>query len=372
MTEPDKEPKLRIVDEEERPSEEVVRLSNAGEKYEPVARLELPPEPEKAERIESVTRDSFDGRTQEPGVESIMGGQEIQAGVEKNWGEGEAAKKIVPYGWFVAIAALVAGAIFMSYRSIENGKEKVAVIEQKIETTREENEIRSKDAGTLVSRIEQETKDYLAAATIEEMLPHVRQPERVRPLMESWYKWHPLKPTVFKNMGEFGGVNLKGLPFWRIKAVVDTGDIHDLIVEQLSDTTAKIDWEMDVYYQPTDWDRFVKDRSSEQAWDFRVLATPDSFFSHEFPDDGHWACFQLMTAGGDYVFGYAPADSQLTKILRGMARSSPDRSTPVILRLHRPLGIKSPRGVLIDSLVAPSWVIIGDEKELAVDVPAHR
>ncbi|MDB6077052.1 MAG: hypothetical protein JWO82_799 [Akkermansiaceae bacterium] len=359
---------MRVVDESGKSSEEIVRLSSDGETQEAVARLESPKALEIPERIEGAKLENFGGRTQDPGIEALLDGVDIQANVEKSWGgEDEEGKKNAPYGWFVLIALLVGGALFMGYRTTQQGKQKVEQVKQEGDAKIEDNKLRDKEATVLVRAIEQEVKAYLAAGTIEERLAHIRQPERVRPLMEDWYRRHPLKAETYKSTGSLAGVSFRRLPFWRIQAETSDDQIHDLLLEQTSDTAAKVDWETDVYYQPMDWDRYVKERTSDKAYDFRVLTAPDTFFSHEFADDERWASFRIATADGDYLFGYARADGKITRMLHAITSMTESGVAPVILRLRTPADVKSPRGVIIESVVAPNWILMGDEVPVSDD-----
>lgn len=361
---PESDPKLRVVDDEaEKADDGVVRLKAAGSSFEQVQRLA--PEKkavEEPERLESERRVISEGRSQEPGVEAILDQEEVAENVEQPWGGGDGRLAGVPYGWFVLVIAAVVAAGVWSVNQMRKGEKEVAHRLAEVRVMNEDDAAEDRAARELVDRIERVVSDYLAADTIEKILPVVRHPDRVKPLIEEEWKVRPKRAMKFARLITFQPASVPGGAFWIIRAEVRDrdGEPQNLIVEQIGDTDVRVDWETHVCYQPMDWDRYVAERPTT-AMDFRVWVTPDSHYSHEFSDAGRWRCYRIMTRGSEeHLFGYAPADSDIARELDGYFQSNPGGKATVIARLRVPAGISSPHGVVVEKLVEPRWMYVTD------------
>ena len=357
------DPKLRIVDDQDEKTDEVVRLNVSGTSFDEVERLTTTAkrvQEEEPERLESQPRENFEGRSQEPGVEAILDKEEVVENVEQPWGGRDGRLVGVPYGWFVLLIALVAGAGIWAALQSRKGEQQVAVRLQEVRDMDEDDAAEDRAAHALVDRIEKLTSDYLAADTIDKIVPLVRQPERVKPLIEREWKVRPKQALKFSRMTVFQPASIPGGTFWIIRAEVRDGEPQNLIVEQKSDTDVRVDWETHVCYQPMDWDRYIAERPTE-AMDFRLSITPDSYYSHEFSNAGKWRCYRLNTRGtDDYLFGYASPDSEMALELDRYFQGNPGGTATVIARLRFPAGGNSPRGVVIDKLIEPRWMYVTD------------
>lgn len=361
MPDPDPIPKLRVLDDgETRADQEVVRLRTGGPDFEPVAKVEQAPPPETPERIEGKAREHFEGRSIEPTIDAILDPQEMAENVERPWGEEGTRLGGLPYGWFVlfALVALVAGV--WSLRSMKKGEEKAVQVQETVREKVEEDELEEAGARELVGAVEAAVESYLAADTLERILPLVRNPERVRPLIEETWSANPPRRLRFKRLAMFQPALLDGKSFWVVRADVVEGPSQNLLLEQTGEREVKVDWETYVCYQPMPWDRFAVERPSGRSLEFRVWAAPDRFYSHEFSDAGKWACFRLTAKDSDeHVFGYAQADSEAAKILRTYCAGSRNGVATVILSVRVPEESASPRGVVIEKIVEPRWARVG-------------
>jgi hypothetical protein len=359
---PESDPKLRVVDDEAENAEDgVVRLKAAGSSFDQIQRLAPAKEVvEEPERLESERRGTFEGRSQEPGVEAILEQEEVVENVEQPWGVRDGRLAGVPYGWFVLVVVAVAAAGVWSVNQMRKGEKEVAQRLAEVRVMNEDDAAEDRAARELVDRIEQVVSDFLAADTVEKILPVVRHPERVKPLIEEEWKVRPKRAMKFARLITFQPASIPGGTFWVIRAEARDAEPQNLIVEQIGDTEVRVDWETYVCYQPMDWDRYVAERPTS-AMDFRVWVTPDSHYSHEFSDAGRWRCYRLMTRGSEeHVFGYSPADSDVARELDGYFQSNPGGKATVIVRLRVPAGSSSPNGVVIEKLVEPRWMYVTD------------
>jgi hypothetical protein len=371
MAENDPTPKLRIIEEqEETPAESVVRLGGGKTEKAPAQRLQQDPvpavrpvheapatTPEAAARLESVAREHFEGRSVEPGVEAIFEQQAAAATVEQPWGGEEKRVSGIPYGWFVLIGLLVISGGVWSLLKMKEGEKKVAIAHGTVREKVEKDEQDEAVARELVDEVESVVRSYLAADTQEKILPLVRQPERVRPLIEKAWQTRPKKAVKFVRMRMFQPALLDGKPFWVVRAEVEDGPAENLLLEQTGDAGVKVDWETHVSYQPIPWEDYIANRAADQSFDFRIYVTPDNFYSHEFADSSKWRCFRLTTKdSAEHLFGYVAADSEAARFLAEACAHAPRGTTAAILRLRRLPESGSPRGVVIEKIVAPRWV----------------
>jgi hypothetical protein len=356
---PDPEPKLRVLDDAPADPAEVVRLGGRGMSAQRVERLPGPPPPEPAERLESEARENFGGRSAEPGVEAILDTAEMAGSVEQPWGLEVSRLRGVPYGWFVLIFVTLAGAGVWSIQAMRQGEERLEIDHGTVREMVERDQVETKAATLLVERVEQAVAAYLEADTIDGMLAWVRHPERVRPMIEAEWQLRPKPSLKFARMTLFQPATLGQKPFWVVQAEVRDGEPQSLLVEQTAENAVKIDWETHVCRQPMEWGRYVADRPTGKALDFRLLAMPDTLYSHEFSDGGRWNCFRLLARNSDEsLFGYAPAGGEVAQQLEALCRAAPGQQATVLLRLRVPEGIASSRGVVIERIVAPRWLIL--------------
>jgi hypothetical protein len=361
MPDPDPIPKLRVLDDGDKgPEQEIVRLETSGPDFEPVTKVEKAPPPETAERIEGTAREHFEGRSIEPTIDAILDPQEMAENVERPWGEEGTRIAGLPYGWFVLFTVLTLGAAVWSLRSMKKGEEKAVQVQETVREKAEEDELEDAGARELVGAVEATVESYLAANTLERILPLVRDPKRVRPLIEETWAARPPRSARFKRLAMFQPALLDGKSFWVVRADVEDGPSQNLLLEQTGEREVKVDWETHVCYQPMPWDRFAVERPSGKSMEFRVWAAPDNFYSHEFSDMRKWSCFRLRAKDSDqHVFGYAEAGSETAKVLRSYCAGSRNGAATVILSLRVPEESASPRGVVIEKIVEPRWARVG-------------
>lgn len=361
---PDPEPKLRVIDETPEEPSEVVRLGARGVAVEPVERLPGRKVQEAPERLESEVHESFEGRSLEPGVEAILDQQAQAENVEQPWGTGDGRLVGVPYGWFVLILLALVGAGVWSLMAMRLGEKKLEIDHGAVREMVAKEVDANKTASVLVDRVEEVVAAYLRADTIEEILPWIRDPERVKPMIEDAWKSEPKSRMKFERMAVFRPANLGLRPFWVVSAEVADGEVQNLLVEQIGETEVKVDWETHVCRQPMPWKAYVEGRPDGSALDFRVWAVPDQFFSHEFSDGKKWRCFRLTAKGAEeHLFGYALSGSEVSRELESLCRNSAGMRASAVLRLRIPEGSVSPLGVVIEKIVAPRWMILAEPDE---------
>lgn len=103
----------------------------------------------------------------------------------------------------------------------------------------------------------------LASPDWRDMLPHVRHPDRVRPLMEEYYDRHTWAPIHFTSSGASKFEELLGHRFLAVQTVDDSGRTLTIGLEKTSGGW-KLDWELLVPLTSIQWQKFLEDRPLEK------------------------------------------------------------------------------------------------------------
>lgn len=338
------------------PANAPVRL-NVPEKAERI--VPLPPEvsePELPQRLEASERGPISGRSQEPGLEQILPESEVAAISDDPW-ERKAEAPIVPWGWFVLVGLILAGAIGWSLWQLSTGEQKVNATYTQATEELEKDALQTKEAEEFVSRVEETLRGYFNADSIDELAKWVRHPKRVKPLMESWYATHPLQRDPMVKMTEFVQLPFddRGL-FWRARVRTASGRPQEVYLEEQPDGSVKIGWETLVGYQPMAWDDYVHNRPGGSL-DFRLTVQPDTFYSHEFADSSRWVCYRLTAPKSEEVaYGYVERSHPVAVFLENYFREREGKAAQLILRLNTPSSLNSPRGMIIEDILSVRWL----------------
>ncbi|WP_193213986.1 hypothetical protein [Luteolibacter marinus] len=351
------DPKLRILEDQDGDEADVVRLEGGipAEPEEKPVPLEAP------ERLVVAVREAGPVRSLEPGVEVIMTQEEPEKGLEEVWGENQGKPVRVPHGWLWLLGLAVVGGGIWAVATMRRGEQQLDLDRATIQEKVDDEVMEERTALALVNRVEQVVDSFLAADNVGELLPLVRQPDRVKPLIEAHAKERPKKSQSFVRMAAFQPATLDNHPFWAVRAEVAGGDHVDLLLEQVGDTEVKVDWESFVCYQPMDWDRYAEVKKDVGPMDFRVWVVMDSHFIHEFSDSGRWRCFRLNAKDSkSALYGYAEAGSEVEKKLTAYCLANRLTLAPAILRLRAPEGGEAEKAVLIEEVVTLRWQHVDD------------
>lgn len=363
MAREEKRFELKPVEEVVQPPEPVIRLES--DETSQRARSSRPPSPHEppapSHRLDVPTRQDYESRTHQPGIEALIeNGPFNPDGLEQDWGKVSTQQRNIPWGWFVLIGLLLAGAAIWSLAGVKKADVKAEQIRVETESAVFKDEKEEQEASQLIERIDAVTRDFFNAASVDAMVPLVRHPERVRSLMEHYYSEHPLVPMTVVRTKILQPLTLDNRAnFWMKSVELAEKQNRNLIVEVLENGEPKIDWETLVCYQPMNWDAYANGRPAGTSMDFRVYVEPDNFFSHEFSDPEKWNSFRLTALDADEtLFGYVPAGSELSDQIIGLLKRNQGSKTSLVLTLTIPEGLKSRRGVVIEKLLSPRWLYV--------------
>lgn len=318
-------------------------------------------EDETSHRLEVPEHLNFEVRSHQPGIEVLIEGNANNPNLlEQEWGSEAARQRHIPWGWFALIGLALAGAVVWSLTRVQEGDVQAKQVRVNSDAALQEDAKEVEEAGALVEGIENATREFFAASDVERLLAWVRQPERVRPLMERHYARQPLVPNRFVRSKILRPLTLDNRGnFWMAGVELKDGTSRNLIIEVFDTGEPRIDWETLVCDQPMLWDDFATQRPEGTSLDFRVYVERDNFFSHEFADSSLWICYRLTALGSEEtLFGYVRRNDALGQRIEDALNRNQSQRASMILRLGIPEGLNSRRGLMIERLLSPRWIYV--------------
>lgn len=298
-------------------------------------------------------------KIQESDVSEIMDQPEEMVDLEEAWGE---PKKSLPIGWFILAALIACGLGGWATMSLFDAQPQIEAADEEKQEILIDLEKEEKEVKQTLGKMEDCVREYLAADTIEKMLPYVRHSDRVKPLMEHYYQTHTIQPGAFQHFKRIRSMGMGGQSFVYGRMELNDGTSRKVLIEQLNDGTFKVDWESDVCYLPMKWDQYIEKHPAEPI-DMRVQVIPDNFYAYEFRDESQFDCYKITTLNADeHLFGFvvkgSPTAIDIEKIISKAQEFTADKPQPMILRLRFPKNSASKRCVWIDQMLSSRWTYV--------------
>lgn len=312
-------------------------------------------------RLDLPSKDEGELRTHQPGVDAIIETEVATPELlEHNWGETSTRRHSVPWGWFLLIGLAITGTLVWSLMRVHTARNQTERIRVETESTLILEEKAEREASQLIDRIDKTIRDFFNTTSVEALTRLVRQSERVGPLMRRYYAAQPLGFQRLNAIHRLRPLPMHNLDtFWMASVSLGNSKTRHIILEIMESGEPRVDWETLVCYQPMKWDDFAAQRPTGTSLDFRVYVERDSFYSHEFADEKLWTCFRLTALDNEEaLFGYARSGSEEAQAMLRLIDENDGRKASLILRLIIPEGVRSPRGVVIESLLSARWIYI--------------
>ena len=201
-------------------------------------------------------------------------------------------------------------------------------------------------------------KRYWATAKWEDRLPLVREPDRVKPLMQTFYESQmgtdPL-PGSQLGVARFRIDGLEVIHFTfessRPSVVLEVAMLRD------SSGVFRIDWESCVGYCDKTFVQLRLQRPTEPVL-LRTVVQLDDYYNFEFDDPQKFICVKMISPSGGYsLFGYAKRSGEIGEWLeRELAGQGVSRGLTVLVAY--PPKAQSDQCVAIQAILADRWLTL--------------
>lgn len=291
--------------------------------------------------------------------------------VEKVWGlmSRVGTMALVALGLFVLVGAGVAGWYL--------ARSQAPVVEQMVEVEQfPERYFPTMDEGEAAAELVQK---FLATDTVEAKLPFVRFPEKVKPLMDLWYKGRPdrvitaYRDDLAKSPELTKFLHIDGTKFIVIYMLLEPEKEYKLFaVESTPVDGLKVDWETAVGWQAMTVEEFTKGKPTTPQ-PFRVQAAPSDYYNGAYADESVWCAVSLTYPGNaDFnLYGYVerntPTGERLMRLIGYNDTRDADgktkwelgaaTSTPVILAIAYLREGSDPKQVTIHEVLHEQWFL---------------
>ena len=193
---------------------------------------------------------------------------------------------------------------------------------------------------------------FLNAENFTERLEFVRDPERVKPLMEEFYA-HNMDSAFKFRPPENGWIMHPFETF--LLANVESEDFrrHAVAVERQESGEFLVDWESFVGYCEIPWDQ-ISERKSQEPFLIRAKASIGQYYNYGYTDS-EWACIELKDADSQHtIYGYVEfSDTVLDDLKASMSLRG---QVHITLEIAHPGEGKADNQFLIKKVIAKGWV----------------
>jgi hypothetical protein len=205
--------------------------------------------------------------------------------------------------------------------------------------------------------IEHTLRGFFEAASIDQQLSFARDPQRVRPLMENYYRSHPRTPLEWKNLGWILPVEEEGYRLGYAQAVFANAEPVSLIIEEMADGTFRVDWESSVRYSEIDWTDFITTQPSAPTL-FRVVASKPQHIPPEAAPMGSELLEIRHPDDNDVVYAYFDRKDPKFQPLLQQLQTGNWKDVPLTLRLCFPGPTGSGKNARIADVEGKGWLIL--------------
>ncbi len=212
-------------------------------------------------------------------------------------------------------------------------------------------------------------KAFLEAKNAEERLRLVRDPERVRPLMEAYDRKRGSDGAIpYEEIGNLSTIAEADV-FFLVPVVTEAYGQRKLAIEETADGFLA-DWESFVIYSDMTFHEFEEQQPTEPKT-FRVHAVFADYFNYGFTE-AEYACLRLHEPDSDdNLYGYIRRDALASGFgLRLATDLQRQNGVPayMTLRLRYAPDAKASNQVLIDDYLQLGWIFRSTEQADAAPV----
>lgn len=195
-------------------------------------------------------------------------------------------------------------------------------------------------------------RQFLGAEKIDQLLPVVRDSERVTPKIVAHYRDGKIPVIKMEKFNSSGKVSYKD-SFAAVSVLTEDYENKQLAFVDGPDGL-KVDWESWVGWSEMPWEVFMKEKPVEPKL-FRVKLRWVDYYNFGFSDENEWRSYRLSSPDGEHMlYGYVARNSLLDQRLRPPEQGATVAAT---VKLRYRENEQSPQQVVIEEHVADGWVL---------------
>ena len=204
---------------------------------------------------------------------------------------------------------------------------------------------------SLLAEIQPLVEKFMAANSVEALLPLVRNPSVAEARMRGFYRDGKVVAPGLSKIRDDVGLSIDGNAVGVAVLTLELEEKGLSLVKELDGF--KIDWESWVGWSEMPWDEFLASKPTTSRV-FRVTLYPVDYYNLAFSDESKWQSYRIESLGNEQsVFAYAGKDTVVSQLLY----FSPDvKSRCVMLALKFPQNAESSNQVEIERFVKDGWI----------------
>ncbi len=204
---------------------------------------------------------------------------------------------------------------------------------------------------TLLAEAEPLVTQFLAAKSVDELLPLVRHPEITGPRMQAFYPDGKIHAPGLSKFNSGSGIFVRGN---LVSIPLITGELENRAIALIDGSEGlKIDWESWARWSDISLDEFMATKPTTSHV-FRVTVSAVDYYNFGFSDESEWKSYRLISPdGADSLYGYVPKESVLDVRLQPPPDS---KGVAWMLALKYPADATSGSQVEIERIVTEGWV----------------
>jgi hypothetical protein len=199
-------------------------------------------------------------------------------------------------------------------------------------------------------------RTFLAASTVEEMLPLIRHAEKLEPVIRRHYPDGKVERTELTGLGV---ARESTVDDWRAVTLLIQTKSYKRRFLNVCETAdgLRVDWESWVGHSSMPWGEIIEKKPTEPVL-VRALLSYVDYYNMDFSDDQKWSSCRILSPDGEQVlYGYVERGSDEQEKMFRLLAAEPVAEIRVILMIRYPEGARAANQVILDRVVADSWLI---------------
>lgn len=197
---------------------------------------------------------------------------------------------------------------------------------------------------------------FLGADSVEKLLPLVRDPQRVEPLIRAWYQFSPPFTAPLKSVTGHSGVEARGHVFVKTIAESDKGLITTVTMEETAEGW-KADWESFVAWSELSWPQLAEsDDSKREPVLMRGYLSLNEQYERPFRPATHQGCVLRSPDLSVSLAAWMERDARAVMLLRGAIFDAKAPQVEIIVRVRPAPGGTKGRLEIVE-ILQTGWVL---------------